>query len=88
MKTKKKYDFREGGIKFRVLEEDYDYCYAKSVKYKFTRAFYEQVMKFKENNEHDYAYCEYDCTGSSRVRIDVKRKGKFMWIYYYYSLDV
>ena len=78
----------EGGFRFRYIDGDEDWAVLKSVKYKYSRQLYEQMMRFKYDNEHDYDRCEYDCTGSSRVRITVKRKGRFLYMWYHWSLDV
>lgn len=78
----------EGGFRFRYIDGDEDWCILKSVKYRYSRQLYERAMRFKGENEHDYSYCEYDCTGSSQVRIRVKRKGRYIFIWYRWSIDV
>jgi len=88
MKRKIKYDFLDGGFKFRYIDGDYDYCHAKSVRYKYHKNTWRQAMQYKADNEHDFAYAEHDCTGSTQVRIDVKRKGKYMYIYFHWYKDV
>ena len=86
--TSTKHDFTLGGFRFRVLDEDYDYCHAKSVRYKFHKNTWKRALAFKEQHEHDFWRCEYDCTGSTQVRIKLKRKGKYMFVYYHWSKDV
>lgn len=78
----------EGGLRFRCIDGDYDYAVLKSVKYKYSRQLYERMMRFKHDNCRDYDRCEYDCTGSCQVRIKVKRKGRHLFMWYYWSLDV
>lgn len=78
----------EGGLRFRCIEDDYDYCLLKSVKYKYSRQLYERMMQYKVENEHDYTRCEHDCTSSTRWRITIKRKGRFLFMWIYKSIDV
>ena len=78
----------KGGFRFKCIDGDYDYVVLKSVRYKYSRQLYEQMMKFKLDNEHDYSRCEYDCTGSSCVRIKVRKRGRYLYMWYYWSLDV
>lgn len=77
-----------GGFRFRILCEDYDYMYAKSIRYKYNKSNWRNAMNFKYNNEQDFMYDERDCTGSTRVEIDVHRKGRYMYVYYRWCLDV
>ena len=77
-----------GGFRFRVLDEDYDFIYAKSLRYKYNESNWRRAMDFKYNNEQDFIYSEYDCNGSVRVEIDVRRKGRYMYIYYRWDKNV
>lgn len=78
----------EGGFRFRYIDGDYDYAILKSARYKYSRQLYGQMMRFKGENEHDYSRREFDCTGSSRIRITVKRKGRYLFMWFHHSLDV
>lgn len=86
-KKKKNYDFADGGFKFRVKESDYDYCRAKSLRYKYNPQNWERAMRLTDHN-HDFDYREYDCTGSTRVEYYAKRKGRYMYVYYNWDKDV
>lgn len=88
MSTKKKYDFVDGGFRFRIVYEDYGYCRAKSLRYKYNWQNWQRALNYKANNEHDFCYAEYDCTGSTQLTIDVKRKGRYMFVYFCWSKDV
>lgn len=76
------------GFRFRILDEDYDYMYAKSLRYKYNKNNWRNAMNFKYNNEHDFMRDERDCTGSTCVKIDVRRKGRYMFIWYRWDKDV
>lgn len=80
--------FSDGGFRFRVLDADYDFCRAKSIRYKYNKQNWQRALEYKERNEHDFTYADYDCTGSTRLRLDVKRKGKHMFVWYWWSKDV
>ena len=93
MKTKSKnYDWVECGIKFRVLDEDYDFCRSKSVPYKLNKHNLQRALEYKGDMEHDFTYADYDCTGSTQVRIEVKikklKKRKYIYVYHYWDKDV
>ena len=84
----KDYDFLLAGFKMRVYDDDYDHLYAMSKRYKYNKQNWERALNYKYENEHDFIYTDYDCNGSTRVEITVKRKGKYMRIHYYWNKDV
>lgn len=88
MKTKQAWDFKIDGFKFKVIDEDYDFCNAMSIIYKYTKRTWKRALEMKEDNERDYVLTEYDCSGSTEVRIKVRRHGNHIRIYYYWSKDV
>lgn len=87
-KQKQQYDFKIGGFKFICIDEDYDFVRAKSIIYKYTKRTWERAMQFKYDRQKDFAWTEYDCNGSTEVRIKVKRHGNHIRIYYNETKDV
>ena len=83
-----KSDFTEGGFKFRYVDGDYDYAIHKSVKYKRTKKNLMRARWYKANFEHDYTYGDYDCSGSTHVRIEIKIGKDYILVYRYWSKDV
>ena len=84
-----KYDIVLNGFRFKVIAEDYDYMYAKSVRYKYNKKNMQRALDFKFHNEQDFVYREYDCTGSTRVRIDIHvKKKRYIVINYKCNKDV
>lgn len=77
-----------GGFRMRVLDEDYDYCYLKSVKYRNNRQNYEKMLAIKKDREHDFVNTDYDCNGSTRERLEIARKGRYIYLKYYWSKNV
>jgi hypothetical protein len=77
-----------GGLRLRFIDGDYDWCRLKSLRYRYTKKLYERMLQIKNEHEQDYIRCEYDCTGSTQVRISIKRKGRYLFMYYYESKDV
>lgn len=89
-KTRASYDFIRGGFPFRVTDEDalyWDTVIAKSI-IKYTKRAFERAIMFKGDYEQDYDRREYDCTGSTQVRIKVKRRRSHIIINYRESKDV
>ena len=86
---KQQWNMKIGGFKFMADEEqfDWDIIDAKSILYKYTKHMWQRAMQFKYDNERDYMRTEYDCNGSTCVRIKVKRKGSHFRIYYHESRD-
>ena len=80
--------FKEGGFQFISTDYDYDYIRAKSIWYKSTKHLLEKAWAFKYDNERDYDRCEYDCTGSTEVRIKIQRRGNHFRIILNESKDV
>ena len=86
---RKRHDHRMGGFRFRYIDGDYDYSILKSLPYKFNKNNWNRALRFKSENEQDFAYREYDCTGSTQVRIQLKRKQNNTFVIYYREyLDV
>lgn len=76
------------GLRFRFVDGDYDYCYLKSVRYRYSRQMYLRMLQIKYENQCDYDRCEYDCTGSTQIRIRIKRtKDNHLIMYYHESKD-
>ena len=80
--------FKKEGFQFVSADYDYDYVRAKSIWYKARKHVLEKALQFKYDNERDYTRCEYDCTGSTAIRIDIERRGNHFRIIYNESLDV
>ena len=80
--------FKVGGFQFISTDYDYDYIRAKSIWYKAKKHTLARAWQFKYNNEREYDHCEYDCTGSTEVRIKIKRRGNHFRIIYNESKDV
>lgn len=76
------------GIRMRWIDGDYDWVHLKSVKYKYSKEMHERMRKIKEDNEHGYTCSDFDCNGSSCVRIKIRRKGRHIFMSYYKSIDV
>lgn len=83
-----KSDFSEGGFKFRYVDGDYDYAVLKSKKYKRTKKNLMRAKWYKRNFEHDFTYSDYDCTGSTSVRIEIKLSKDYIVVYRYWDKDV
>lgn len=84
-----KHDFTLGGFKFKVIDEDYDFCRAKSIPYKKNKCNLERAFKFKGETEHNFLYDERDCTGTTRETVNIKlKKGGYFIIYYNWFKDV
>ena len=83
-----KADFVEGGFKFRYINGDYDFAVHKSARYKKTKNNMMRAKWYKANFEHDYIYGEYDCSGSTKVRIEIKTGKDYILVYRYWSKDV
>ena len=89
-KQKVQYDFMRGGFKFRITDEDalyWDILEGKCI-CKYTKRTWYRALEFKADYSCDYSHCEYDCTGSTEVRIKVHRKHSHIIIYYRESKDV
>lgn len=89
-RRKQVYDFVRGGFKFRITDEDelyWDILEGKCI-VKYTKRTWWRALEFQGDYSCDYARCEYDCTGSTEVRIKVRRKGSHIIIYYRESKDV
>ena len=80
--------FNAGGFLFISTDYDYDYIWAKSVWYKAKKHMLEKAWKFKYENQQDFDYREYDCTGSTQVRIKIQRRGNHFRIIYNETKDV
>jgi|GEM_PF-4974769 len=78
----------EFGLKFRFIDGDYDWSIVKSIKYKYSEKLYQYMLKCKYEHECDFTRCEYDCTGSTQVRIKVRRKGRYLYMWIHTSKDV
>ena len=85
---KRKSDYSEGGFRFRYVDGDYDYAVHKSVKYKRTKKNLKRAKWYKETYEHDYSYGDYDCTGSTRIDIEIKVGKDYIIVYRYWGMDV
>ena len=86
--TSKNYDFIEGGFKFRVIDEDYGYCKAKTKRYKYCKETWNMALRYKETNEHGFSCNEHDCCGGTEIRIKLVRKGKYMYVYRTWCKDI
>lgn len=82
------YDFILHGFKFRVITSDYDYCKSKSFKYRATKTNIKNAQYLKLCEEKDFVYAEYDCTGSTKVSIDIEIKDGYITIYHTWLKDV
>ena len=85
----KKWDFIRGGFKFRITDEDalyWDIVKADCI-CKYSKHTMERALLFKNEYERDYTQCEYDCTGTTQIRIRVLRKGSRIIIKYHESKD-
>jgi hypothetical protein len=80
--------FKIDGFTFMSTDYDYDYVRAKSIWYKAKKHVLEKAMKFKEEHQRGYDYREYDCTGSTEIRIKIQRRGNHFRIIYNESKDV
>ena len=85
---KPRYDFTLGRFKFKIIESDYDTMKARSFKYRVTKRRLAEAYDLKESIDHDFDYCEYDCTGSTREQLDVVVDKRFMALFYYWDKDV
>lgn len=86
----KDYDFIRGGFRFRITDEDalcWDILEGKCI-VKYTKHAWWKALEFKGDYQQDYTRCEYDCTGSTEVRISVRRKKSRIIIKYRESRDI
>ena len=80
--------FKIDEFTFISTDYDYDYIRAKSIWYKATKHMLEKAWNFKHENQCGYDYREYDCTGSTEIRIKIQRRGNHFRIIYNESKDV
>lgn len=84
------WDFKRGGFKFRCTDEDalyWDILEGKCI-IKYTKRTWQRALEFKEEWSQDYILCEFDCTGSSEIRVKVRRKRSHIIIYFRESKDI
>lgn len=88
-RKRKRHDQSFFGFRFKYIDGDYDYSILKSLPYKLNKNNWNRALRFKNENERDFTLCEYDCTGSTQVRIQLKRKQNNTFVIYYKEyLDV
>lgn len=80
--------FKVGGFQFVSTDYDCDYIRAKSVWYKAKKRNIKRAYDFKYENERGYTCTDYDCNGSTEVRIKIQRRGNHFRIIYNESKDV
>ena len=80
--------FKVGGFQFISTDYDYDYIRAKSIWYKAKKRNLERAWQFKYDYQQEFDHCEYDCTGSTEVRIKIQRRGNHFRIIYNETKDV
>lgn len=73
--------FKIDGFRFTLTDYDYDYIRAKSIWYKATKHMLEKAWIFKNEYQCDFGYIEYDCTGSTEIRIKIQRRGNHFRIF-------
>lgn len=61
-------------LRIRVFNGDYNWSEIVTKDIKDTEQNYNALLQYKEENESDYDLREYDCTGSVRRRIKIKRR--------------
>lgn len=81
-----------GGFKFILIDGDYDWAKLVSKKYKYSKQMLYKMQQFKYDYQQDFIRTEYDCNGSTQVRINIKtvrkRNRKFLKLKYYECKDV
>lgn len=88
-RKRKRHDQSFCGFRFKCIDGDRDYSILKSLPYKFNKNNWNRALRLKAEKEHGFAYCEYDCTGSTRVQVKLKRKKNNTFVVYYCEyLDV